>query len=129
VVCDDTDDFIGNIVPHAIHAILANERGEHYELPPELTEDEQLQVAVIVSAEEEKRAFSGLEDALVLSVAPSPPPGLPSHTTPRRAASNEVWDVWPVVETLALPAPARRPPPPPMVVWPWPQGPFIDLSD
>jgi hypothetical protein len=47
------------------------------ELPPELTEDEQLQVAILVSAEEEKRAFPGLEDALTLSVAPPPPPGPP----------------------------------------------------
>jgi hypothetical protein len=124
VVCDDTDDFIDNVVHHVL---LPNERGEHYELPPELTKDEQLQVAIIVSVEEEKHAFSGLEDALALSVALSPPPGPPPHTTPRRSVSNEVWDVWPVVETPALPAPERRPPPPPMAVWPWPQGP-IDLS-
>jgi hypothetical protein len=43
-------------------------------LPPELTEDEELQVAVLVSAEEEKWTFPGLEDALFLSVAPPPPP-------------------------------------------------------
>jgi hypothetical protein len=57
--------------------LLANERSEHYELPPELTGDEQLQVAILVSTEEEKRAFPGLEDALTLSVAPPPPPGPP----------------------------------------------------
>jgi hypothetical protein len=59
------------------NVLLANERSEHYELPPELTEDEQLQVAILVSTEEEKRAFPGLEDALTLSVAPPPPPGPP----------------------------------------------------
>jgi hypothetical protein len=41
LVRDDTDDFVGNV---AHHVLLANERGEHYELRPELTEDEQLQV-------------------------------------------------------------------------------------
>jgi hypothetical protein len=38
-VHDDTDDFVSNVV---YNVLLANERGEHYELPPELTEDEQL---------------------------------------------------------------------------------------
>jgi hypothetical protein len=49
-VRDDTDDFVGNVVHHVL---LANEHGEHYELPSKLTEDEQLQVAILVSAEEE----------------------------------------------------------------------------
>jgi hypothetical protein len=48
-VRDDTDDFVGNVV---CNVLLANERVVHYELPPELTEDEQLLVAVLVSAEE-----------------------------------------------------------------------------
>jgi hypothetical protein len=109
------------------NVLLANERGEHYELPPELTEDEQLQVAILVSMEEEKRAFPRLEDALALSVAPPPPPGPPL----RRAAESPV-------RALALgppppgpPAPGPPPPgppPPPMSSWSWPQGPFIDLS-
>jgi hypothetical protein len=43
-------------------------------LPPNLIEDEELQVAVLVSAEEEKQAFPGLEDAIFLSVAPPLPP-------------------------------------------------------
>jgi hypothetical protein len=38
-VRDDTDDFVGNVV---YNVLLANERGEHYELAPELTEDKQL---------------------------------------------------------------------------------------
>jgi hypothetical protein len=84
------------------NVLLANEHGEHYELPPELTEDEQLQVA-----------FPGLEDALSLFVAPPPPLGPP----PRRAA-----------ESLVLPAPAPGTPVPPMASCPWLQGPFINLS-
>jgi hypothetical protein len=71
VVRDDTEDFVGNI---AYNVLLAKENGEHYVLPPELTEDEELQVAILVSEEEEKRAFPGIEDALALSVAPPPPP-------------------------------------------------------
>jgi hypothetical protein len=88
MVRDDTDDFVGNIV---YNVLLANERGEHYELPPKLTEDEQLQVAILVSAEEEKRAFPGIEDALTLSVAPPPPPGPP----PRRVAESPVCCQYP----------------------------------
>jgi hypothetical protein len=99
------------------NVLLANERGEHYELPPELTEDEQLQVAILVSAAEEKCAFLGLEDALTLSIAPPPPPGPP----PRQAAESPV-------PALAPGPPRPGPPPPPMASWPWPQGPFIDLS-
>jgi hypothetical protein len=84
VVRDNTDDFVANV---AYNVLLAKESGEHYVLPPELTEDEQLQVAVIISAEEEKRALPGLEDALALSVAPPPPPQRqppppPPHTPP-----------------------------------------------
>jgi hypothetical protein len=67
-------------------------------LPPELTEDEELQVAILVSEEEEKRAFLGIEDALALSVAPPPPPRrqpppLPLHTParPGHAAAVETW--------------------------------------
>jgi hypothetical protein len=51
----------------AYHILLAPEWGEHYDMPPELTEEEQLQVDVIVSAEEEKRDFSGFDDALASS--------------------------------------------------------------
>jgi hypothetical protein len=48
-------------------------------LLPERTKDEELQVAVFISAEEEKRAFPGLEDALFLSVVPPPPPPPPQR--------------------------------------------------
>jgi hypothetical protein len=71
VVHDDTEDFVGNV---AYNVFLARDNGEHYVLPPELREDEELQVAVLVSAEEEERAFPRLEDALFLSMAPPPPP-------------------------------------------------------
>jgi hypothetical protein len=109
-VRDDTDDFIGNVV---YNVVLANKRGEHDKLLPKLKKDENLQVAILMSAEEEKRAFLGLEDALTLSVALPPSPGPP----PRRPAESSV-----------LPAPAPGPPSPPMASWPWPQGPFINLS-
>jgi hypothetical protein len=53
----------------------------------DMTEEEELAVAILISAEEEKRAFSGFEDALALSVAPPPPPGpsppQPLWTSPR----------------------------------------------
>jgi hypothetical protein len=71
VVCDNTEDFFGNV---AYNVLLARDNGEHYVLPLELTEDEELQVAVLISAEEEKRAFPRLEDAIFLSVVPPPPP-------------------------------------------------------
>jgi hypothetical protein len=74
VVCDDTNDMVGHV---AYHLLLATERSEHFEIPPELTKEEQLEVAVIVIAEEEKRAFPGYYDALALSMAPPPPPGPP----------------------------------------------------
>jgi hypothetical protein len=52
-------------------------------MPPELTEEEELTVAVLISEEEERRAFPKLADALVLSVAPPPSPGLPPMQPPR----------------------------------------------
>jgi hypothetical protein len=36
-------------------------------MPPELTEEEELAVAVLISEEEDRRAFPELADALVLS--------------------------------------------------------------
>jgi hypothetical protein len=102
-------------------------------------------VAVLISTEEDMRAFPSIEDALALSVAPHSPPGplppQPPRTPPRPCrhdARRDPWDPWPG----ALPAwPATSlpvigwspptpvgPPPPPIVAWPWPQGPFIDLS-
>jgi hypothetical protein len=71
VVRDDTEDFFGNV---AYNVLLARDNGEHNVQPLELTEDEELQVAVLICAEEEKRAFPGLEDAIFLSVVPPPPP-------------------------------------------------------
>jgi hypothetical protein len=78
-------------------------------MPPELTEEEELAVAVLISQEEERRvelrAFSELANALVLSVAPPPPPPPPGPppmqpprtlpARPRREARAEPWDAWP----------------------------------
>jgi hypothetical protein len=71
VVHDDTEDFVGNVV---YNVLWDRDNGDHYLLPLELTEYEELQVAVLVSTEEEKQAFSRLEDTLFLSVVPPPPP-------------------------------------------------------
>jgi hypothetical protein len=68
-------------------------------LPPKLTEDKELQVAILMSAEEEKRMVLELEATLTLSAVPP-----------------------------LMPAMAPSPPAPPIAAWPWPQGPFIDLS-
>jgi hypothetical protein len=98
VVLDDTKDFVGNV---AYNVPLTRKNGEHYVLPPKLTEDEELQVAVLVSAEKGKRAFSRLEDAIFLSVAPPPPPRRQPPPSPPRtppchghAAADEAWDPW-----------------------------------
>jgi hypothetical protein len=45
VVRDDTDDMIGHVAYHYLCAALL---GHHFDVPPELTEEEQLAVAVIV---------------------------------------------------------------------------------
>jgi hypothetical protein len=82
-----------------------------------LTEDEELQVAVLVSVEEEKRAFPRLEDTLFLLVAPPPPPRRqpppsPPCAPPRpgHAKAAEAWDPWPEAN---FPAIGWLPPPPP----------------
>jgi hypothetical protein len=74
VIRDDTDDMVHHVVYQYFHA---DGRGEAFEIPPELTEEEELAIAVLVSQEEERRAFAELADALALSVAPPPPPGPP----------------------------------------------------
>jgi hypothetical protein len=138
VVRDDTEDFFGNV---AYNVLRARDNSEHYLLPPELTEDQELQVAVLVSAQEEKRAFLGLEDALFISVAPPPPPRRQAPPSPLRAPprpghaeADEAWDPWPEADAPAIgwlpppPPPPPGSPPPPMADWPWPQGPFIDLT-
>jgi hypothetical protein len=56
VVCDDTDDMINHVI---YHYFLAADRGEDCVMPPELTEEEQFVVAVLISLEEERRAFQG----------------------------------------------------------------------
>jgi hypothetical protein len=72
-------------------------------MPPELTEEEELAIAILISQEQERRveirAFLELVDALVLSVAPTPSPGPPPMqpprtppARPRREARAEPWD-------------------------------------
>jgi hypothetical protein len=58
------------------------ENGEPYDLPPELTEEKELAVAILISQDEERRAFPELADALDLSMAPPPPPGTPPIQPP-----------------------------------------------
>jgi hypothetical protein len=112
VVRDDTEDFVGNVT---YNVLLARENGEHYVLPSEMTEDEELQVAVLVSAEEEKRASLGLQDTLAISMAPPPPPRS-SHLLHRRAhrlvlavAVHKAWDPWPEADPPVI---GWLPPPP-----------------
>jgi hypothetical protein len=67
VIRDDTDDVINHAV---YHYFQADDRGEVYQMPPELT------VAILINQEGERRAemraFSELADTLVLSVADTP---------------------------------------------------------
>jgi hypothetical protein len=74
VVRGDTNNMINHVVYHYFQAA---DRGDTYVMPPELTEEDQLVVAVLISQVEERRAFPGFEDALALSVSPPPPPGPP----------------------------------------------------
>jgi hypothetical protein len=74
VVHDDTNDMVGHV---AYHYLRAAQLGQPFVTPPELTEEEELVVGVLVSIEVEKRAVPGLDDSLALFVAPPPPPGLP----------------------------------------------------
>jgi hypothetical protein len=112
------------------------DRGDTYVMPPELTEEEQLAVAVLISQEEEMRAFPGFDDALTLSVVPSPPPGPPPLQPPWTPPVRPRCDAWPG-GTPAWPAtsppvigwaPATPTLPLPMTEWPWAQPPFIDFS-
>jgi hypothetical protein len=144
------DDMVNHVVYHYFQAA---DRGEACELPPELTE-EQLAVAVLISQEEERRAFPELADALALSMAPPPPPGPPPMqplrtppVRPHREARAEPWDAWPgaapgwpagappilgwapgTPTPPPGPAPPPGPPSPPIANWSWSHGPFIDLS-
>jgi hypothetical protein len=65
-------------------------------MPPELTVEEQLALAIIISQDEERRAFPGFKDALALVVAPPQPPG-PPPLQPLRTppAGMEPWGAWP----------------------------------
>jgi hypothetical protein len=96
VIRDYTDDMINHVV---YNYFKAADNGEPYDLPPELTEEEELTVAALISQEEERRAFPRYEDALALSVATPQPPGpLPMQpprtppARPHREARAEPWD-------------------------------------
>jgi hypothetical protein len=139
------DDMVNHVV---YRYFKAADNGEPYELPPELTVEEELTVDVLISEEEERRAFPGYEDTLALSMAPPPPPGPPPMQPPRtpparsrRDARAEPWDAWPRAApgwpagappilgwAPRTPTPPPGPPPLAIVDWLWPQGPFIDLS-
>jgi hypothetical protein len=88
------------MINHVIYNYFkAIDNGEPYDLPLELTEEEELTVSVLISQEEERRVFLGYEDALALSMAPPPSPGpppmQPPHTLPARPhheARAEPWD-------------------------------------
>jgi hypothetical protein len=86
VIRDDTDDMVHHVVYHYFQAI---DRGEAYQIPPELTEEEEeLAVAILISEEEDKRAFPELADALVLSVAPLPPPRPPADVAAAHSSGD-----------------------------------------
>jgi hypothetical protein len=55
VVRYDIDDMINHVV---YYYFQAQDCGEVYEMPPELTEEEELAVAVLISKEEERRAVT-----------------------------------------------------------------------
>jgi hypothetical protein len=129
MVRDDTDDMINHVVYHYFEAA---QLGQPVVIPPELAEEEDLAMAVLIS-KEEKRAFLGFEDALALSVAlpprPRPPPLQPPWTPPRprHDVKIEPWGVWPgamptwpttsppvIGWAPSTPTPTPRPPPPPM---------------
>jgi hypothetical protein len=86
VIRDDTD----NMVHHVVYQYFqAADHGEAFELSPELTEEEQLAIAVLISQEEERRAFPELANALALSVAPPKQPPRTPPARPRREARAE----------------------------------------
>jgi hypothetical protein len=83
------------MVNHVVyHYFQAADLGLPFVVPPELTEEEELWVAILISTEGERKAFLGIEDALALSMAPPPPPG-PPRQTPRaplgHAATMPGW--------------------------------------
>jgi hypothetical protein len=130
------------MINHVVyHYFQAADRGETYVMPPELPEEEQLAVAVLISQEEERRAFPRFKDALALSVMP--PHHLGHHRCSRRRlhqrghAATPGWS--PGTRGLELCLGGRRhcrrslvglprrklhrqppgPPPPPMANWSW----------
>jgi hypothetical protein len=72
--------MVGNVA----YNVLTADEGWHYEIPPELTEEEQLQVVVIVSAEQQRqedyRRYPGINDATAISIQTSPLGCPPIHS-------------------------------------------------
>jgi hypothetical protein len=89
-----------------------------------MTEKEELRVAVLVSEEEEKRRWAGINTALAISVHQQH--GRPPSPPPQRAATPP-----PPPHPVPPPPPpaAPGPPPPPAASWPWAQSPYIILPD
>jgi hypothetical protein len=102
VVRDNVDDMIKD------HYFQAADRGETYVMPPELMEEEELAVAVLIGQEEEMRAFPSYEDALALLVAPPGPPPMQPRVPHRRGhAARPGWS--PGMRGLELRLHGRRP--------------------
>jgi hypothetical protein len=65
--------MVGLVGHVAYHYFRAAQIGQPFDVLPELTKEEQLAVAILVSVKEKKRAFPGLDDyALAGWVAPHP---------------------------------------------------------
>jgi hypothetical protein len=58
------------MVNHIVyHYFQAADLGLLFVMLPELTEEEELRVSILISTEGERKAFPGIEDALALSMA------------------------------------------------------------
>jgi hypothetical protein len=67
---DDVNDFIANCFYHALQAQALD---QHYEMPTELTEEEALQVIVILIEDVEKRRYVGPDHHAASSPATATP--------------------------------------------------------
>jgi hypothetical protein len=82
VVRVDKDDYVSHVAYHVMQASL-----QHFQMPPDLTEEVALQVGIILSEEKERCRYLDINDVPTLSVAklhrpPPPPPGTPSPLGP-----------------------------------------------
>jgi hypothetical protein len=65
VVLDENEEFIDHV---AYNMMLAVDTCEYFEMPPELTKEDAHQVTIIISTEEAKRRYPGIENDLALSM-------------------------------------------------------------